>query len=167
MGLLLERFVSTEQEDWAAQAEENHWPSHLLTISFLPSSIIYLYTTTSSCLWTIYLGCFCFVFLVERINVPMWITPCHTYTHAWRAPRGDRGLKRLLNAAGSQRQLVLFFYNYLRRRYFIVGWVRCFEGTVTAQWLCVFVDLCCVGQWTCWICKWLLVSYHKRIKWEK
>lgn len=165
---MLEKCVSTEQEDWAAQAEENHWSSHPL-MSHSCLAVLYLYMTASSCLWTIYLGCFCFVFSLKDkcANVNHL---CHTHIHAWRAPHGDGGVKPLLNATGSQ-QLVLFFTINLQWRYFIVGWFCCFEGTVTGQWLCVFVDSCCVGQWTCWIYKWMLVSYHKsngkRIKWEK
>lgn len=33
------------------------------------------------------------------------------------------------------------------------------DGTVTAQWLCVFVDYCGVGKLVETL-KWLLVSYH-------
>lgn len=129
----------TEQEDWAAQAEENYWPFYLLMMSHSCLAVLYLYMNMS-CLWTIYLGClfcmffrFCFVFFRwenKRANV----NP-HRH-HAWRAPHEDGGVKSLLNATGSQ-QLVLFFYDYLQRRYFIVGWFCCLEGTVTGQWLCV------------------------------
>lgn len=93
---------------------------------------------------------------------PLSQIPCMKST-SWR------WMRPLWRITGSQ-QLVLFFYNDLQRHYFIVGWFCCFEGTVTGQWMYVFVDYCCVWQWTCWICQWLLVSYHKNngkiIKWK-
>lgn len=46
-GLLLEQCVSTEQEDWAAQVEENHWSSHLLMMSHSCLPVLYLYMTMS------------------------------------------------------------------------------------------------------------------------
>lgn len=136
-------------------------------VSFLPISIIFIHDPVFLSVNCIFSKFVCYVFLVERINVPMWITlatqtPMHEEHHTdavgWKPPHR-------LTTTGA------VFYYYQQQRYFIVGWFCCFGGTVTGQWLCVFVHSRCVGQWTCWICKWLLVSYTtnngKRIKWEK
>lgn len=71
-GIVTEQCVCTAQEDWAAQADENHWSSHLLMMSHSCLQVLYLYMITSR-LCTIHLDCL-FCFFVKRINVPMWIT---------------------------------------------------------------------------------------------
>lgn len=161
-----EQWVSTEQDDWAAQADDKP----LLILSFLPTSIIFIHDHVLLSVHSIYLGC---LFFYSCSNVPTWIT-CATPTPMHEKHHMNRwgGGVKLPPITAASHKLVLFFYNYLRRRRcFTVGWFCCPEGAVAAQWLCVFVDSHCVGKWTCWICKWLLVSYHKnnskRIKWEK
>lgn len=136
-------------------------------VSFLPSSIIFIHDH-------VFLSVN-YIFRMFVLYFFRWKSKCANVNppphHAWRAPHEDGGVKSLLNATGSQ-QLVLFFLRLPTMPLFycwmvLLSW-RHRDRSVA---VCVFVYSCCVGQWTCWICKWLLVSYHKsngkRIKGQK
>lgn len=85
-GLLLEQCVSTEQEDWAAQAEEPLIRSPPNDVSFLPSSIIFIHSVCVLYIFRMFVSFFCWKSKCANVNHPShWWTCMKSTTWRWRS----------------------------------------------------------------------------------